>query len=234
MSCSGTKKRLATNRNSKSIKEKHVHSLSHWPVIFRNCGATTKSTKSTTNKKLAEYYFYCYPWSRHLYGNRMGSHGKIKDFFYTFAHKRRVPYWFPFFFFFFYLIGIFNCLQWFFGLRRNHCESHAACRAYPQLLNSLSHCSLSASNWISVSPRNENEIIFALSRILDWRNASAQLFTFSYSKITTSNRSRCSFLPISFIGRGKKKLPTQCLYFVFILEIKCRWMQEHRGGVVMW
>lgn len=71
-----------------------------------------------------------------------------------------------------------------FWVGRTRCENLAACRAHTQLLNSLSHCSLSASNLISVSLRNENEIIFALSRMCDWhslRYAHVSFFLMVYN-----------------------------------------------------
>lgn len=62
-----------------------------------------------------------------------------------------------------YLIVILNCL-------RCLSETSERCVKTLKLLNSLSHRSLSASNLISVSLRDGNEIIFALSRMCDWHS----------------------------------------------------------------
>lgn len=63
----------------------------------------------------------------------------------------------------------FLCLQ-------NSLENREARRAYSQLLNSLSQSSLPVGNFISVSLRNENKIMFALSRMCDWHSQQYVIF----------------------------------------------------------
>lgn len=84
-------------------------------------------------------------------------------------------------------------------------ENLAACRAYPQLLNSLSHSSLPVGNLISVSLRIENEITFVLSRMCDWHGVQYVHFLFCCFIISTKAH---FFKVISF----NDDIPLELLY----------------------
>lgn len=107
-----------------------------------------------------------------------------------------------------YLIVILNCL-W--------CLLESAERAVKtlKLLNSLSHCSLSASNLISVSLRDENEIIFALSRMCDWH--SLQFALFFFLMLHKVHKSSCFHLFILLL------LFIVSLFLFFYWKWKCIW-----------